>query len=87
VFPNSSDAHILMAQIHERQKSFDQAVKEYELSIGLRPAADTYVMLARAYRSLNQTVLALRAVEEALKLEPDHVAAKVMKAELQRGRQ
>jgi tetratricopeptide (TPR) repeat protein/TolB-like protein len=82
VYPDSSDAHDLLAQIYERQKNYEQALAEYRSSIDLRPSAETYVMMARVYRLLNQTTPALRAVEEALKLEPDHEAAKTLKAEL-----
>ncbi len=84
VYPRSSDAHILLAQIYERQRAFDQAVVEYELSISYRPAAESYLMLARVHKTMNQPFQALRAVENALRLEPDHAAAKAMKAELQK---
>jgi len=83
-YPNSPDAHMLMAQIYDRQKSYDQAVGEYELSISLRPSVDAYVMLAKVQRLLNQNALALRAVEQALRLEPSNAAALAMKAELQK---
>ena len=85
VYPKSSDAHILMGEIYERQKNYDQAVVEYDLSIALRPSADTYVLLARAHRALNHTAQALRAVDAALRLEPDHPAALALKSELQKG--
>ena len=44
-------------------------------------------MQARAYRTMNQLSLALRSVQEALKLEPDHAAAKALKAEIEKQRQ
>ncbi len=84
VFPDSADAHLLTAQVYEKQKNFDDAVKEYQKSIGIRPSAESYVMMARLYRTMNQTQLALRAVEQALKLDPDHAAALALKAELQK---
>jgi tetratricopeptide (TPR) repeat protein len=84
VYPNSSDAHILMGEIYERQKNYEQAVVEYDLSIALRPSADTYVLLARAHRALNHNAQALRAVDAALRLEPDHPAALALKSELQK---
>jgi len=84
VYPVSSDAHLLLGQIYERQRNYDQAVTEYELSISLRPSADSYVMLAKVYRSLNQNALALRAIDQALRLEPAHAGALALKAELQK---
>jgi tetratricopeptide (TPR) repeat protein len=84
VYPSSSDAHILMGQIYERQKNYDQAVVEYDLSIELRPAADSYVLLARAHRALNHNAQAIRAVDAALRLEPGHPAALALKSELQK---
>ena len=84
VYPNSSDAHVLMGQIYERQKNYDQAIVEYELSIAMRPSADSYVLLARAHRALNHNAQALRAVDAALRLEPGHPAALALRNELQK---
>jgi tetratricopeptide (TPR) repeat protein/TolB-like protein len=82
VYPDSSEAHVLLGEVFERQRSYEQAVAEYQASIALRPAAETFVMMARVYKTLNQTTFALKAVEQALKLDPDHAAAKTLKAEL-----
>src|SRR5207302_1458945 len=84
VYPDSPDEHVLLAEIYEKQKSYDLAVGEYEVALRRRPAAETYVMLARVHRAMNHPALAMRAVEEALKLDPDHAAAKTMKTELQK---
>ena len=84
VYPNSSDAHVLMGQIYERQKNYDQAIVEYELSIAMRPSADSYVLLARAHRALNHNAQALRAVDAALRLDPGHPAALALRNELQK---
>jgi tetratricopeptide (TPR) repeat protein/TolB-like protein len=84
VYPNSSDAHVLMGQIYERQKNYDQAVVEYDLSIALRPSADSYVLLARAHRAMNHNAQAIRAVDAALRLEPAHPSALALKTELQK---
>ena len=84
VYPNSSDAHILMGEIYDRQKNYDQAVVEYNLSIALRPSADSYLLLARAHRALNHNAQAIRAVDAALRLEPGHPAALALKSELQK---
>jgi tetratricopeptide (TPR) repeat protein len=84
VYPSSSDAHILMGEIYDRQKNYDQAVVEYDLSIALRPSADSYVLLARAHRALNHNAQAIRAVDAALRLEPGHPAALALKSELQK---
>src|SRR5262249_24398382 len=84
VYPSSPDAHILLAQIYERQKNYDQAITEYTSSIALHPSAESYMGLAKIHRTLNQNALALRSINEALRLEPDHSAALTMKTELQK---
>lgn len=84
VYPSAPDTHILLAQVYERQKNYDQAIQEFQASIALHPAAEPYVGLARVHRLLNQNALALRAVGEALRLEPEHPAALAMRSELQK---
>lgn len=83
-YPRAADAHILMAEIYERQKNYDQSIIEYELAISFHPSAESYVMMARVHRLMNQNALAMRAVGNALRLEPDHAAAKALRAEIQR---
>jgi tetratricopeptide (TPR) repeat protein/TolB-like protein len=84
VYPNSADTHILLGDIYQRQRNYDQAVLEYEASIRLHPSAESYMRIAKLQRTLNQNAPALRAVNEALRLEPEHAAALTMKAELQK---
>ncbi len=84
VYPSSADTHLLQAQIYDRQKNYDQALTEYETAIRLHPSAESYVGLAKAHRALNQNALALRAINEALQLDPQYAAAITMRTELQR---
>lgn len=84
VFPNSSDAHLLLAQVYQGQKNYDGALNEIEHAIGIRKSAESYILLARTYRSLNQLPLALHAVTQALDLAPNHAAALALKTALQR---
>jgi tetratricopeptide (TPR) repeat protein len=83
-YPDSADTHLLQAQVFEKQKNFEDAVRECQAAIKLRPAAESFVTLARIYRAGNQNLLALASVEQALKLDPDHAAAQALKAELQK---
>ena len=83
-FPDSPDARLLAAQVYERQKQYDLAVREYRQSIQLRPSAEAYVLLAKLHRTMNQNGPALEAVQEALKLDPGNYEAAGLKAELER---
>jgi tetratricopeptide (TPR) repeat protein len=84
VYPSSSDTRILLGDIYQRQRNYDQAITEYDASIRLHSSPESYIRMARVHRTLNQNVLALRDVNEALRLEPEHAAALAMKAELQK---
>jgi tetratricopeptide (TPR) repeat protein/TolB-like protein len=84
VFPHSSEGYVLMGQIHEHQKTYEQAAADYEKAIAIHPAPETFVMLAKTYRAMNQPARALSAVQEALKLDPRNVAALALKADLEK---
>jgi tetratricopeptide (TPR) repeat protein len=74
----------MFAEVYENQKQYDAAVMEYQTAINLKPAADSWVLLARLYRTMNQTAAERRAIESALALEPGNFAAVSRKAELDR---
>ena len=81
-FPQSAETRLVFAEVYENQKQIDLAVKEYQRALALKPSADTWVLLARLYRSINQTASERQAIEEALKLEPGNSGAISRKAEL-----
>ncbi len=81
-FPRSAETRLMFAEVYEQQKETDLAVAEYQKALAIKPSADTWVLLARLFRSVNQTASERQAVAEALKLEPANVAAANRKAEL-----
>jgi tetratricopeptide (TPR) repeat protein/TolB-like protein len=85
-FPQSSETRLMFAQIYEDQKRNDLAVAEYRRAIDLKPSADTWLLLARLYRTMNQTASERMALDSALALEPGNTAAAARKAELDRPR-
>jgi len=83
-FPSSAETHLMFAEVYENQKQYDSAVMEYQTAIQLKPAADSWVLLARLYRTMNQTAAERQAIDSALALEPGNFAAASRKAELDR---
>jgi len=83
-FPHSAEPHLMFAEVYENQKQYDSAVMEYQSAIALKPAADSWVLLARLYRTMNRTASERLAIESALALEPGNFAAASRKAELDR---
>jgi len=81
-FPRSAETRLMFAEVYEQQKQTDLAVTEYRKALAIKPSADTWVLLARLFRSVSQTASERQAIEEALKLEPANVAAANRKAEL-----
>src|SRR5262249_22851570 len=55
MFPRSPEARSLLGQGYERQRQYENAIREYRQSIEIKPSAETYVLLARLYRTMNQT--------------------------------
>ncbi len=76
----------MFAEVYENQKQNDLAVAEYRRAIALKPTADTWLLLARLYRTMNQSASERLALESALALEPGNTAAAARKAELDRPR-
>ena len=85
-FPQSSEARLLFAEVYENQKQNDLAVAEYQRALALKPSADTWVLLARLYRTMNQPIDERMALDSALALEPGNAAATARKAEMDRPR-
>jgi|KBSMisStaDraftv2_1062788.scaffolds.fasta_scaffold134398_2 tetratricopeptide (TPR) repeat protein/TolB-like protein len=85
-FPQSAETHLMFAEVYEEQKQNDLAVAEYQRAIALKPAADTWILLARLYRTMNQPASERLALDSALALEPGNTAAAARKAELDRPR-
>jgi len=83
-FPQSSETRLLFAEVYEDQKQNDLAIAEYRRALALKPVADTWVLLARLYRTMNQPASERLALESALALEPGNTAAAARKAELDR---
>jgi len=85
-FPQSSETRLMFAQVYEDQRRNDLAVAEYRQALALKPSADTWLLLARLYRRMNQTASERLALDSALALEPGNTAAAARKAELDRPR-
>jgi len=83
-FPHSAETHLMFAAVYEDQKQNELAVMEYKRALELKPSADTWVLLARLYRTSNQPAAERQAIESALALEPENIAAANRKAELTR---
>ena len=85
-FPQSAETRLMFAEVYEEQKQNDLAVAEYQRAIALKPSADTWILLARLYRTMNQPASERMALDSALALEPGNAAAAARKAELDRPR-
>jgi tetratricopeptide (TPR) repeat protein len=85
-FPQSAETRLMFAEVYEEQKQNALAVAEYQRAIALKPAADTWILLARLYRTMNQPASERQALDAALALEPGNAAAAARKAELDRPR-
>lgn len=83
-FPQSSETHLMLAEVYETQKQNDLAIAEYQHAIALKPTGDAWFQLARLYRSMNRTALERQAVNQALVVEPGNPRALARKAELDR---
>jgi tetratricopeptide (TPR) repeat protein len=85
-FPQSAETRLMFAEVYEEQKQNNLAVAEYQRAIALKPAADTWILLARLYRTMNQPASERMALDSALAIEPGNTAAAARKAELDRPR-
>jgi tetratricopeptide (TPR) repeat protein/TolB-like protein len=85
-FPRSAETRLMFAEVYEEQKQNDLAVAEYQRAVALKPSPDTWILLARLYRTMNQPASERMALESALALDPGNTAAAARKAELDRPR-
>jgi tetratricopeptide (TPR) repeat protein len=61
--------HLLLGSVHMRRDAFAEAVAEYDAVLAIDPATPAaYVERAQAYARMNQHALAVRDLEEYLKL-------------------
>jgi cellulose synthase operon protein C len=75
--------HGLLADASVGLKQFDTAVDEYQAALSLKPKKpnDLKVKLAKAQKGRGKTVEAQATLDEVLKDDPGHPAAKALKAE------
>jgi Tfp pilus assembly protein PilF len=79
----SSTAHRNLAEISWRRGKLDDAVKEFQASLGARDSAVVRTTLARIYLEQRRPDLARTEVERALKLAPNYSEAKKLLERLQ----
>jgi tetratricopeptide (TPR) repeat protein len=80
--PNESYSYVAAASIYAALQQNDAAMRAYDRALALKP--ESYVYLNRAQRRPKTDLAGRRAdVEEALRLEPNWVAAMAEKAALQ----
>jgi Tfp pilus assembly protein PilF len=78
-FPQSAEARLMFAEVYEKQKQNALAVSEYQRALALKPSADTWFLLARLYRTMDQPANERMALDSALALEPGNAAAAARK--------
>lgn len=83
-YPDSSDAYYYLGRVYEFQKEYDRAITAYQRSLQIRETTDTCLALARLFRTLSRLPQALETVQRALYIDPEHIAARAMKSELER---
>ena len=69
--PSSSRVHNNLALGYVAKGRIHEAIREYQISIELRPSGDNYNNLAMAYGRLRLFDKAIQTYEESIKLEPD----------------
>jgi tetratricopeptide (TPR) repeat protein/TolB-like protein len=79
---NSAAAHAGLAQVRVHNGNAEEARKEAQLSLQLKPNATAYLVLARLDLRAKQLAAAAKDVSQALQLEPDNADAKGMQTAL-----
>jgi tetratricopeptide (TPR) repeat protein len=82
--PESALAHAGLAAVRERDGDPDDARKEAQASIQLKPNVPAYLVLARLDLQANQLSAAAGDVGDALKVDPANANAKGMRIALER---
>lgn len=73
---HAEEAHVGLAEIHERTGDASGARREAQTALELQPSADAYMILARLDLAARQFDQASHNASEALKLSPNSMAAK-----------
>lgn len=74
--PESAEAHVALADIHERAGRLDDAIRECRAALWSRDDANLRVRLARIYMGRNLASEARAELRAAIKLEPEHAEAR-----------
>jgi cytochrome c-type biogenesis protein CcmH/NrfG len=72
-----------LAQVRERSGGLEDARREAETSLRLKPNVAAYLVLARLELQANHPAESASAVSKALQLEPKNAAAQGMRQALQ----
>jgi tetratricopeptide (TPR) repeat protein len=80
---NCAEAHAGLAQIRERAGATGAARKEAHAALELKPSADAYMVLGRLDLEANHLSEASREAAQALKLEPNNLAAQELVRQVQ----
>jgi len=80
--PDSSDAHLAIAQLFEASGRHREAMAEIENSLRLRETVPAHLLLARVYLALDQPEAARAQGRAALNLDPANREAQMMMARI-----
>jgi tetratricopeptide (TPR) repeat protein len=80
---SNAAAHVGLAQVRERSGGLEDARREAETSLRLKPNVAAYLVLARLELQANHPAESASAVSKALQLEPKNAAAQGMRQALQ----
>jgi tetratricopeptide (TPR) repeat protein len=64
-----------LALIQKNQNNFDDAIRNLNLSINLKPCPDAFCELGEIFSRLNKLEDAANAYEQAINVQPDHIKA------------
>jgi tetratricopeptide (TPR) repeat protein len=69
--PAQSSAYLGLGRLREQQGRRDDAIRNYERAVALRPSEEAYLWMARALEQAGKLREALEANENVLKINPD----------------
>jgi predicted Zn-dependent protease len=78
---------VLLADAQSMEKRFQEAAREYQIALVLKPKKpdDVKVKLAGAQFGAGQREAAKATLDEVLKGDPEHPEGKALKAEIEKG--
>ena len=85
LLPDSSEGYLVLGQIYEAEGRHQEAAAEFRLALQIDNNAVTHLWLARAYLSMNQSVLAAEQGRAALAMDPGNVDAQRFLDAVQKG--